>query len=93
MAVVIGLLFAESENTPENKQKTYAIVQELCGKFKEQTCRLICGELLQNMKVPVEVGGTAEARTPQYYQKRSCAEMVYLAANILEEYAKEQGKI
>ena len=93
MAVVIGLLFAESEKTPENKQKTYAIVQELCGKFKEQTGSLICGELLQNMKVPVEVGGTAEARTPQYYQKRSCAEMVYLAANILEEYAKEQGKI
>ena len=92
MAMVVGLLFSNGENTPENKKKTYAIVQELCGKFQAETGSLICGELLKRMKVPVEVGGEAEARTKEYYQKRSCAEMVALAVSILEEYLeKERG--
>jgi len=93
MASVIGMVFAEAENSPENKKKTYAIVQELCGKFQAETGSLICGELLQGMKVPVQVGGEAEARTQEYYKKRSCAEMVALAAQILEDYLKEAGKL
>ena len=91
MAFVVGLLYAKSENTPDNKKATYAIIQELCGKFKETCGSLICGELLANMKVPVEVGGTAEARTQEYYHKRSCAEMVGKAAELLEEYIKSRG--
>jgi len=91
MAAIIGLVFAEAENSPENKKKTYAIVQELCGKFKEQFGSLVCGELLSGMKVPVQIGGEAEARTPEYYRKRSCADMVYSAAKILEEYLIEKG--
>jgi len=93
MAAVIGMVFADAENTPENKKKTYAIVQELCGNFKAETGSLICSELLSRMKVPVEVGGNAEARTAEYYKKRSCGDMVALAAQILEEYLKAQGKI
>ena len=93
MAAVIGMVFADAENTPENKKKTYAIVQELCGKFKEETGSLICAELLSGMKVPVEVGGNAEARTVEYYKKRSCGDMVALAAQIVEDYLKEQGKL
>ena len=85
MCAVVGLLYAESDNNPENKRQVYAIVQELCAKFKEKTGSVICGELLAGMKVPVEVGGVAEARTANYYQKRSCADMVALAAQILEE--------
>ena len=93
MALVIGAVFAGSENTPENKKNTYAIVQELCGKFKEKTGSLICAELLAGMKVPVEIGGEAEKRTAEYYKKRSCADMVALATGILEEYLKENGKL
>ncbi len=93
MAFVIGAVFADSENTPENKKNTYAIVQELCGKFKAQTGSLICAELLAGMKVPVEIGGEAEKRTKEYYQKRSCADMVALAAEILEDYLKETQKL
>ena len=93
MAAVIGAVFAEAENSPENKKRTYAIVQELCGKFKEENGSLICGELLSGMKLPVEVGGAAEARTQEYYKKRSCAELVACATSILEEYLKENGKL
>lgn len=93
MAAVIGMAFAESENTSENKKKVYAIVQELCGKFKAECGSLICAELLAGMKVPVEVGGNAEERTPKYYQKRACGDMVALAAQITEEYLREQNKL
>ncbi len=91
MALVIGGVFGDSENTPENKKAVYAIVQELCSKFKAETGSLICAELLSARKVPVEIGGEAEKRTPEYYQKRSCADMVYLAASILEEYMTQRG--
>ena len=93
MAAVIGMVFADAENSPQNKQKVYAIVQELCGRFQAETGSLICSELLSGMKVPVEVGGVAEARTAEYYKKRSCADMVALAAQIVEEYLQEKGII
>ena len=50
MAAVVGMVFAESENTPENKKQTYAIMQELCAKFKEKMGSLVCAELLAKMK-------------------------------------------
>ena len=92
MAIVVGLLFSKPENTPENKKRVYEITRELCARFQSQNGSLICGELLAKMNVPVEIGGTAEERTKEYYKKRSCAEMVACAAQILEEYIQEQAK-
>ena len=86
MAAAYGVICGSVENSPENKKQTYTGVQTLCGRFKQEYGSLICGELLSGMNVKVEVGGEAEARTPQYYQKRSCADMVYRAAELLEEY-------
>ena len=91
MAIVLGLLFTGEENTPENKKNVYATVQELCKKFKQENGSLICGELLEGVKIPVEVGGVAETRTSEYYKKRPCGELVYSAANILEEYLKTEN--
>ncbi len=91
MAIVVGLSFAEENLSPENKKEVYAITQRLCGRFKEEYGSLLCGELLAASKVPVEVGGVAEARTQEYYKKRSCADMVAFAAQILEEYLRERG--
>ena len=86
MAFVVGLLYSQADNSPENKKNIYAIVQELCGKFQEKYGTLLCGDLLKGMQVPVEVGGVAEARTKEYYQKRSCADIVADVTQILEEY-------
>lgn len=90
MAAVIGMLYSAGENSPENKKKVYAIVQELCGKFQQQTGSLICAELLQKKNVSVEVGGEAEMRTKEYYQKRPCPDMIALAAQILDEYIQKE---
>ena len=86
MAAVVGMVFADAENSPENKMKIYAIVQELCAKFQAETGSLICAELLSGMQVPVQVGGAAEARTEEYYKKRPCAEIVQIVADITEKY-------
>jgi C_GCAxxG_C_C family probable redox protein len=91
MAMVIGKLCAGAENTPENKADTYALTRELCTKFQEECGSLICAELLEAMNVTAEVGGTPEARTQEYYKKRSCAEIVYAAAAIVEKYLQEKG--
>lgn len=91
MAFVIGGIFAEGENSPENKKKTYAITQELCLKFKEEYGSFICQELLTGMNISVQVGGEAEPRTQEYYKKRSCADMVEFTAGIIENYLHEQG--
>ena len=45
------------------------------------------------MNAPVDVGGVAEERTESYYKKRSCADIVYAAAEILENYLRQDGKI
>ena len=91
MGIILGLLFAGEENTPENKKNVYAITQELCGKFKEENGSLICKELLEGVKIPVQIGGVAETRTSEYYKKRPCGELVYTAAHILEEYLKTEN--
>ncbi len=90
MAAVVGLIFANAEPCAENKKQTYAVVQALSARFQKEYGSLICGELLSGAKIPVEVGGQAEARTQEYYKKRPCAEMVAFAAQIVEEYLKEK---
>lgn len=93
MAVIIGLLFSDEENSPENKKKVYAITQELSNRFKGENGSLICADLLTGANLQVSVGGEAEKRTDEYYKKRPCAEIVYTAAKILEEYLTEKGII
>ncbi len=91
MSAAYGMIASKAENSPENKKETYAAVQNMCGKFTDANGSVICAELLAGQKLPVEVGGEAEPRTKEYYQKRACAELVYQAAQILEDHLKEQG--
>ncbi len=90
MGIIIGLLFGETGHSAENKKEVYGLAQELCRKFKEEYGSLLCGELLSG-KVPVEIGGEAEVRTQEYYQKRPCAEMVAYSAKILEDFLMDKG--
>ncbi len=91
MASVAGLLFATPRPDAGNKKEVYAVVQELCARFKAEYGSLICGELLADVKLPVQVGGEAEPRTQEYYKKRPCAEMVAYAAQIVEEYLQSKN--
>lgn len=64
----------------EGKMANYAFVQQLAGEFKAQYGSLICAELLGLAPKPQDP--KPEERTPQYYEKRPCSEMVAEAVRI-----------
>ena len=89
MFLVAGLLYAEGEVVPaEAKAAHYARVQELAARFKAEIGSYLCRELLEG--VPVTTGSAPEERTEQYYHRRPCGELCRLAADIMEEYMREQ---
>lgn len=65
-----------------DKLKAYPAIQEFCAKFKAEAGSIVCRELLA--ETGATQGGTPEARTGAYYAKRPCAELVALAARLLE---------
>ena len=91
MTAIVGLIFGEEKSSAENKATTYEIERELCARFEKEMGSLICANLLSGANVPPAVGGSPEERTENYYKKRPCGEIVYLAAKILEDYLTEKG--
>ncbi len=80
--------YAEPKDV-DGKMDLYARVQELAARFKERNGSIVCRELLglsEKISAPVP-----EARTPEYYKKRPCPDIIADAADVLEEYLKEQG--
>ena len=83
MCLVLGML--EGYHDPQDQQgkmEQYALVQKLCGVFREDAGSILCRDILKNPDTLPK----PELRTPEYYNTRPCARMVYLAADILEEY-------
>ena len=74
-----------------SKNDIYALVQEHAYKFREKNKTFLCGELLNNAGLPAETEPVAEPRTPEYYEKRPCPQLVYDAAAILEEMLIARG--
>lgn len=64
----------------EGKMANYAFVQQLAGEFKTKYGSLVCAELLGLAPKPQDP--KPEERTPQYYEKRPCAEMIAEAVRI-----------
>ena len=90
MALAAGLLWGYSIPKPgEKKKEHYALIQKLCGEYAAENGSIVCRELLQG--VPTTPGGVPEERTPEYYKKRPCKELVASAAAILEQELKERG--
>ncbi len=79
-AVALGLLFPE-----KNKSEIYALVQTLALRFRERNGSYNCGELLRGAGVSPSQEPNAAARTPAYYKKRPCPDLVADAADILED--------
>lgn len=73
----------------DGKMDLYARVQELAARFRERNGSIVCRELLslaEKISEPVP-----EERTPEYYKKRPCPDIIADAADVLEEYLREQG--
>ena len=88
MFLVAGLLYGyDGPETGAVKAEHYARIQELARRFEEQHGSIVCRQLL-GLNIRHD-DPTPEARTNEYYKKRPCPEIVGDAAEILEQYIKE----
>ena len=86
MLLVAGMLYGyETPGDDVSKKEHYARVQLLAGRFREQVGSIVCREILKNP--PSDPNPTP--RTAEFYKVRPCVRMVMLAADILEEYIRE----
>lgn len=87
ITLVLGALYGNTD--PAKKTQTYTEVQALAEQYKERNGggSIVCRELLGLNKA--EGTPVASARTPEYYKKRPCPELVRLAADIMAEYIEQ----
>lgn len=92
MVLVLDMIYGSGELGDKSvKDGHYARVQSVANAFKAACGSIVCRELLGlDKKAPTPA--ESEARTPEYYKKRPCADMVALAAEILEKYLAENTK-
>lgn len=81
MFMVASLAIPADNKDAEAKKTNYALVQQLAEDFRKENGSIICRELLGLDHKKDEP--TPSARTQEYYKKRPCGELVYLAAEIL----------
>ncbi len=85
MFMIVGIVNGyDDPKDNESKKRTYAMIQQLAGEFKEINGSIICKELL-GLEKP-EGTHIPEQRTAEYYKKRPCAELVKISAEITEKY-------
>lgn len=87
---VCGMTMALSYLLSDGNDKLaiYKIIQQACKEVKDELGSLICAELLEG-KVKVETCPTPDERTPEYYKKRPCGDIVKLAADTVQKMLEE----
>ena len=83
MTMVLGALKTDGKD----KAQAYALIKDACDEFKAETGSIICAEMLSG-EILKDKSTVPEERTPEYYKKRPCADLCYLAAEIAEKYIK-----
>lgn len=91
MVMLAGLIApAADPSVKVDRTKNYALVQQMAEEFKALNGSIVCKELLG--LVPMGSGAAAckespepSDRTPEYYQKRPCEELVGISARIVGE--------
>lgn len=81
-AMVISMLFSGSDG--RNRTDVYRLVQQFADSFKAETGSVICRVML-GLDKESPLSPTPDERTQQYYRKRPCAQIVYLAAEELDK--------
>ena len=89
MVVLAGLLSpADDPSDKDGRTRNYALVQDLAGEFRNINGTIICRELLGMAPMGSSSPSPAESpepsdRTPDYYKKRPCEELVGISARII----------
>ncbi len=90
--MVLGIMCGHDDPKDlDAKSEHYKLVREFADRFREKNGSIICRELLAG--VQVTEGGEPEERTEDYYKKRPCPELCYVAASIVEELLVQQSRI
>lgn len=69
----------------EQKNSNYKLVQQLAAEFREINGSIKCGDLLAG-NLEKKITYVSEERTPEYYKKRPCVELVRCAAQIWADF-------
>lgn len=89
MCMAASLLYGYSDpKATTEKRDTYQLIQDMAGEFKSENRSIICRQLL-GLEAP-EGTATPETRTPEYYKKRPCGELVKMCAEIMEKHINER---
>lgn len=91
MVMLAGLMAPASDPSIKvDRTRNYALVQEMAEDFRKLNGSIVCKELLG--LVPMGSNGAVAKespepsdRTPEYYKKRPCEELVGIAARIVGE--------
>ena len=87
MVLSAGFLYGYDDPCNRDvKAEHYAVVRDLCEKFRARHGSIICKEILGGNP---QVGGDPTERTPAFYGTRPCLRCVFDAAEILEAYVLE----
>ena len=85
MFLVAGVLNGyDDPKDYDKKTEHYARIQHLAKEFEALNGSIVCRELLGLGKE--KEGPAPDKRTDEYYKKRPCAELVGMAAAIMEQY-------
>ena len=91
MVMLAGLIKPASDPSDKaSRTGNYALVQEVTGEFKAMNGSIICKELLGLVPMGSAAPAPKESpepseRTPEYYKKRPCEELVGISARIVGE--------
>ena len=91
MVMLAGLIRPATDPTVKDwRTANYALVQEMAGEFKGINGSIVCKELLGLVPMGSSAATAPESpepsdRTPEYYKKRPCEELVKIAARIVGE--------
>ena len=83
MTIVLGAIKSDGQD----KAAAYFLIKKACDEFKAETGSIICAEMLSG-EILKDTSTVPEERSPEYYKKRPCADLCYLAAEIAEKYIK-----
>ena len=87
-AMVLGMVFGYSDpKAADAKRDHYHLIQDFAKAFREEKGSIICRELLSGSAVVP--GSDPEARTPEYYKRRPCPDMVWYAAHLVDRILNE----
>lgn len=86
MFMVAGVLYGyDDPKDYEAKKVHYERIQQLAKEFESRNGSIVCRQLL-GLGEGKKDTPAPEKRTQEYYKKRPCAELVGMAAAIMEQY-------